>query len=277
MKSLSARVTGCLLVAALLAACATPAISQPDSATPQNEPDAVRLGPVIALRYHNIQPEVQDEAETAYAHTLSSFLAEELEGMDVLFLKGDRGSRDNHYLELWNFASLDARNAIFPTEAGPHAKWESAMDLWHERQGGVLTDQVIGEVDFVGDFVLLGPGEFTAMPDVKLLGIHHVNVKPGSEERFEHYVAQKMNSFARSGNMWHLYYKGDRGTMKGKYIEVWAFDPVSVRDLYWPVPGEASEEGDRVLAVYQQLWEGMAPMLADPAEAEYSDWRLVQR
>ncbi len=278
MAPLSNSIT-CLLSAFILqATLALPVFSQIGRPAAESSEAGTQLGPVISLRYHSIDPEFHDEAEEVYAHLLAGFFAEELDGIDLLFLKGDRGAREHEYLEFWNFESLDARNDLFPTEAGPHPKWETVMDLWHEEHGGVWSDQVIGEVAFVGDFVLLGSdeGEFTAMPIVKLLGIHHVNVKPGSGERFEHYVTQRMNPFARSGNMWHLYFKGDRGEMKGKYIEVWAFDPASARDLYWPVPGEASEEGDKALAVYQKLFEGLQPMLADPAETEYSDWRVVR-
>jgi hypothetical protein len=263
------------LVLAVLFTCASPALAQ-DEQDVDTEPGTVQLGQVIALRYHTIDPALHEEAEAAYAKTLARFFDHHIDGVDLVFMKADRGARPNQYLELWNFETVEARDDIFPTEEGPHRRWNTLMDLWQESHGGVLSEQIIGEVDFMGDFILIGPGEFTAMPEIKLLGIHHMNVKPGSEERFEHYVSQQMNPFARSGALWHLYFKGDRGPMKGKYIELYAFDPVEARDRYWPEPGIASEEGDRMLVIYQQLWEGMAPMLEEQSEAEYSDWMLVR-
>jgi hypothetical protein len=114
--------------------------------------------------------------------------------------QADRGSRKGQYLHVGTGAAADAG-------AGPTTS----------------------------EYQLVGAKTAGALPDVDVLGIHYLKVRPERREAFETFVARTLNPAV--GNLRPdlrlLYYKAVRGPDAGSYITIFALTRES-RDKYWP-------------------------------------------
>ena len=85
------------------------------------------------------------------------------------------------------------------------------------------------------EYQLVGAKTAGALPDVDVLGIHYLKVRPERREAFETFVARTLNPAV--GNLRPdlrlLYYKAVRGPDTGSYITIFALTRES-RDKYWP-------------------------------------------
>jgi hypothetical protein len=94
------------------------------------------------------------------AEDYEKFMVEEVyplswpKGMKVYLLKGDRGDRENKYLWLWEFESVEARNRVFPSQDAEEESKEFQEFLEATRAvsdksatfvvgGGIYTDYVV--------------------------------------------------------------------------------------------------------------------------------------
>ncbi len=115
--------------------------------------------------------------------------------------QADRGSRKGQYLHVAAGAAADA-GALGPTTS---------------------------------EYQLVGPTTAGALPDVDVLGIHYLKVRPDRREAFDTFVAGTLNPAV--GNLRPdlrlLYYKAVRGPDAGSYITIFALTRES-RDKYWP-------------------------------------------
>ena len=85
------------------------------------------------------------------------------------------------------------------------------------------------------EYQLVGAKTAGALPDVDVLGIHYLKVRPERREAFETFVTRTLNPAV--GNLRPdlrlLYYKAVRGPDTGSYITIVALTRES-RDKYWP-------------------------------------------
>jgi hypothetical protein len=85
------------------------------------------------------------------------------------------------------------------------------------------------------EYHLLSPDKVGTLPEVDVLGIHYIKVRPDRREAFERFVSEKIHPAV--GNLRPdlrlLYYKAVRGPDAGNYITVFALTRES-RDKYWP-------------------------------------------
>jgi hypothetical protein len=85
------------------------------------------------------------------------------------------------------------------------------------------------------EYHLLSPDKVDSLPEVDVLGIHYIKVRPDRREAFERFVSEKIHPAV--GNLRPdlrlLYYKAVRGPDAGNYITVFALTRES-RDKYWP-------------------------------------------
>jgi hypothetical protein len=85
------------------------------------------------------------------------------------------------------------------------------------------------------EYRLLSPEKVGTLPDVDVLGIHYIKVRPDRREAFERFVAEKIHPAV--GNLRPdlrlLYYKAVNGPDAGSYITIFALTQAS-RDKYWP-------------------------------------------
>ena len=92
------------------------------------------------------------------------------------------------------------------------------------------------------EYHLLSAGKVGALPDVDVLGIHYIKVRPDRREAFERFVGEKIHPAV--GNLRPdlrlLYYKAVRGPDAGSYITIFALTRAS-RDKYWPGGADSDE------------------------------------
>ena len=123
----------------------------------------------------------------------------------VHLLQADRGNRKGQYLLVWAGGPKDSRPADLPVAAE------------------------------TSEYHLLSPAAVGALPDVDVLGIHYIKVRPDRRDAFENYVGETLHPAV--GNLRPdlrlLYYKAVRGPDAGNYILIFALTKAS-RDKYWP-------------------------------------------
>ena len=85
------------------------------------------------------------------------------------------------------------------------------------------------------EYRLLSPEKAGALPDVDVLGIHYVKVRPDRREAFERFVADTLHPAVANlrPDLRLLYYKAVSGPDAGSYITIIALTKGS-RDKYWP-------------------------------------------
>jgi hypothetical protein len=120
--------------------------------------------------------------------------------------QSDRGNRKGDYMLTWTGSSKDTRPG-----------------------------DVSGSTAQPSEYQLLSPDKVGPLPDVDVLGIHYIKVRPDRRDAFEKYVSDTLHPAV--GNLRPdlrlLYYKAVRGPDTGKYITIFALTKAS-RDKYWP-------------------------------------------
>ena len=127
-------------------------------------------------------------------------------GSQAYVFQSDRGSRKGDYMLAWTGSSKDKRPGDVP-----------------------------GAIAQASEYQLLSPGKAGPLPDVDVLGIHYIKVRPERRAAFEKYVSDTLHPAV--GNLRPdlrlLYYKAVRGPDAGSYITIFALTKES-RDNYWP-------------------------------------------
>jgi hypothetical protein len=120
--------------------------------------------------------------------------------------QADRGNRKGDYMLTWTGSSKDKRPGNVP-----------------------------GSTAQPSEYQLLGPERVGPLPNVDVLGIHYIKVRPDRREAFEKYVSDTLHPAVGSlrPDLRLLYYKAVRGPDTGNYITIFALTKES-RDKYWP-------------------------------------------
>jgi hypothetical protein len=130
--------------------------------------------------------------------------------------QSDRGIRKGDYVHVWTGGAKDTRPA-----------------------------DISGSAAAASEYQLLTPDKVGPLPDVDVLGIHYIKVRPDRRDAFEKYVGETLHPAV--GNLRPdlrlLYYKAVRGPDAGNYITIFALTKES-RDKYWP--GGADSDDLRV-------------------------------
>lgn len=231
-----------------------------------------RLGEVIALRTLEIAEARADTFEQVITEREYPFFDDRVAGIDVALLVGDRGMEAGKYLYMYLFDSEERRNYYFPTEDGPFPIWEPISISLNEVSGDIF--EAAKDVEFTGDFVLVGPETVPELPWVDLLGIHRLKVRPQMEVSFEFFVREEWNRQAHIPGLWRLFYKADRGVRKGEYIVVYAFENRLLRDALWPQQETLSDLADWI---FRPAYAGTLQEYFEPTEVdEYTDWVMLR-
>jgi hypothetical protein len=89
---------------------------------------------------------------------------------------------------------------------------------------------------------LLSPATAGTLPEVDVLGMHYIKVRPERRDAFERFVAEKLHPAV--GNLRPdlrvLYYKDVKGAEAGNYLALFALTKAS-RDKYWPGGSDSDE------------------------------------
>ena len=109
----------------------------------------------------------------------------------------------------------------------------------------------------------------------KAFGMHMFALKPGVKaEDFETFVTEEVYPlYSLEGSEVYVL-KGDRGDREGKYLVMWEFESVEVRDRYFPSAGEMSPEVQQLFESWAAAMEKWAAF-ATPLETIYTDYVVV--
>ena len=113
----------------------------------------------------------------------------------------------------------------------------------------------------------------------KVFSMHMIALKPGvNPEDFEKFVIEEMYPLPLVEGVKFYLLKGDRGDREGKYLVVYEFESVEVRNRYFPSPGEATKEVQQWFessAVVIEKWATFATSLA--VDVIYTDYVVVDK
>jgi hypothetical protein len=107
----------------------------------------------------------------------------------------------------------------------------------------VTTTRSTGSVPAgASEYQLLSPDKVGALPDVDVLGIHYIKVRPDRRDAFEQFVRNTLHPAVGSlrPDLRLLYYKATSGPDAGSYITIFALTKES-RDKYWPGGSDSDE------------------------------------
>ena len=83
----------------------------------------------------------------------------------------------------------------------------------------------------------------------KVVGILPVDLKPGiTDDQVQELAADFVRRFKVPGIIYARLAKADRGERADKYMFMWEFESVEVRDRYFPTPGVASDAWQQNIA-----------------------------
>lgn len=131
--------------------------------------------------------------------------------------QADRGSRKGQYLHVWTGGLNDSRP---PAAAN------------------------------ASEYRLVGPGSAGPLPEIDVLGIHYIKVRPNRLAAFEAFVASTLHKAVGSlrADLRLLYYKAVSGPQAGSYITIFALTRES-RDKYWP----GGSDSDALRAAFEPV------------------------
>jgi hypothetical protein len=122
-----------------------------------------------------------------------------------------------------------------PTKPEANPKAHAFQADRGNRKGQYLVVSVTAPGPQSSEYHLLSPDKVGALPEVDVLGIHYIKVRPDRRDAFERFVSEKIHPAV--GNLRPdlrlLYYQAVGGPDAGNYITIFALTRES-RDNYWP-------------------------------------------
>lgn len=260
-----------------------------DAPLPEPEPEgpetieAIQLGRVVAFSDFTLSDVVtRDTFETFVRERFHPDWTAHMQGAVHAIFKGDRGNRDDDYVAIYNFDTRDRRNYYYPEEDSPPYPEADAAQEPFAATLAQFADYLSSEREYT-DYVLLGDGQLADMPEIRVVGKHHLTIKEGMESAFEDFIINKLhpNYADHVPGMRFFVLKGDRGIDKDGYVGLYTFDSVERRDSYFPVPGgDPSAEYDAafepLLPIYEELLSFYEHEDQYMDYTEYTDYVLVQ-
>jgi hypothetical protein len=121
-----------------------------------------------------------------------------------------------------------------------------------------------------GDTVyqLLSPKTAGPLPDVDVLGMHYVKVRPERRDAFERFVAEKLHPAVANlrPDLRVLYYKSVKGADAGNYVALFALTRAS-RDKYWPKGADSDALREAFSPAVRELTKELSTYLVDGSYA----------
>jgi hypothetical protein len=138
-------------------------------------------------------------------------------GAGTYVFQADRGSRKGQFLRVW---TGDAGAARPPAAASS------------------------------SEYHLVSPASAGPLPDVDVLGMHYIKVRPDRSDVFETFVASTLHPTVGKlrPDLRLLYYKAVSGPQAGSYVAIFALTRES-RDKYWP----GGSDSDDLRAAFEKV------------------------
>lgn len=188
----------------------------------------VKMGEVLVISNSSLRHETKSDDLQKYVEQLNPSLNKINGGIYVL--KADRGDRKGESLVVFSLQKESDRKKL---SKNPFTdKIFSAND-------NQLAHYLINPLSYT-EYRLIGSDELSSLPEVDILGIHYIKVKPDASVAFEKFVKERLNPTVGKllPDMQLFYYKAFVGDHAGTYITIFAIESVKARDKYWPEGSE---------------------------------------
>lgn len=203
-------------------------------------------------------------------------------GTHVTLVRKDRGSHPGQFQLVWTTDTLARRSETAGTPAFPFntATTTRAGDFRPGLARFVASGRYL-------EYQLVAPDTAGTLPEVDVLGLHYIKVRPEQVAAFDRFVTTKLHAAVANlrPDLRLLYYKPIAGDAPGNYVTVIALTKAS-RDKYWP-KGQDSDDvkaafSPAVTALATELQTYLVPgswgtgMAAAVYESkEWADWVLL--
>jgi hypothetical protein len=175
--------------------------------------------------------------------------------MPLHLVRADRGNRKGQYVLVWTLG-VPASGATSPA-ASPSAKVASLMGDFQPGIGRFVDGR-----GAYAEYQLLSPQTAGSLPQVDVLGMHFVKVKPERRDSFEAYVRDTIHPAVANlrPDLRVLYYRSTPGDASN-YVALFALT-VQSRDKYWP-GGSDSDDLRAAFKPVQPLTKELATYLVE--------------
>ena len=247
----------------------------------------MRLGEVLIFNVPDLKRDA--DVKAFEAHVLGEVIPAwkaSATGMELHLVQKDRGNRPGKYL----FAYTGGMAAYGRIQA-PGASAGSPFTADLLEKAGVVGPGLARFINSGGEYIeyrLVAPEKVGVLPEVDVLGIHYIKVRPDRREAFDRFIAEKLHPSV--GNLRPdlrlLYYRPVRGTDVGNYLTLIALTQAS-RDKYWP-GGKDSEDLKTAFKTVDGLAEELKAYLVEGSyttgnlaaavyeSREWADWVQVR-
>ncbi|HKS38216.1 MAG TPA: hypothetical protein VJW76_13550 [Verrucomicrobiae bacterium] len=247
----------------------------------------MKLGEVLIFHAPDLKPDADARAFEAYIlGQLAPAWKMDAPGMELHLVRKDRGNHKGRYVLVYTTDTLERRKAYASATSEVSPFTAALLAKVGNVQSG-LAPFVNSDGQYI-EYHLVGPEKVAAMPEVDVLGVHYLKVRPDRREAFDRFIAEKLH--AAVGNLRPelrlLYYKPVRGADEGDYLTLFALTRAS-RDKYWP-NGQDSDDLKAAFKPVQALTGELKSYLVEGSYAtgnlaaavyesrEWADWVQVR-
>lgn len=229
----------------------------------------MKLGEVLVFNVPDVKADADAKAfESDVLGKVAPAWKTSAPGIELSLARKDRGPHPGRYLLAW---AMDAKR-----RESYQGEFQPDLAAFVSRAGHVL------------EYHLVAPEKAGVLPDVEILGIHYIKVRPDRRDAFDRFVAATLHPAVANlrPDLRLLYYKPVRGTDAGNYITIFAISRQS-RDKYWP-KGSDSDDTRSAFGPVQALTDELKTYLVDGTYAtgnlaaavyesrEWADWVVVR-
>ena len=139
----------------------------------------------------------------------------------------------------------------------------------------------------LAQYQLVGAARLGPLPEVDILGVHYIKVRPDRREAFDKFVTDKLNPAVGNlrPDLRFLYYKATEGPAAGSYVTIIAVTKAS-RDKYWPNGSDSDDLKAALTPAVKALATEVQTYLVDGTfgtgmtaavyeSKEWADWVVV--
>ncbi|GEM_PF-1623985 len=202
-------------------------------AAPLATAQKVQLGEVLVVNTPAVKPGIDAGAFEAQvlSQTMPAWAAL---GSDVEshFFRADRGKSMGSYWLVWSFPTTEARARSLPPDGSGFSRASQQL----AGEAARLPESFVSAAGGYTDYELIGADKIAALPEVELLGVHYIQIRPDKADAFDAFVRDTVHPalVGKIPGMDLLYYKGVRGEMVGSYLLIFAIETHEDRARYWP-------------------------------------------
>jgi len=211
---------------------------------------SLRLNEVLVVTV--VEPKPGSDPAAIEAAALKQLTGPRLAGVQMHLVRKDRGNRAGRFM----IVGLGPRAGATAVQAAVRQATPANLNA---------------DVRDV-EYQLVGGDTLGALPEVDVLGIHYIRVRPDRIAAFDAFVARSLHPVVGtlSPDLRLIYYKPVRGDEPGNYITVFALTRAS-RDKYWP----GGKDSDALRTTFQPAQKLRDELQSYLVEGSYATGNLV--